>query len=70
MSGLYREKQPGGRATEPLGWKVQGWGQGMPSRDWEVLGEPGDQVYSALVECAPQSLVLGSEVKQLGVTAT
>ena len=31
MSGFYR-KEPyrKGRAAQPLGWKVQGWGQGMP----------------------------------------
>ena len=33
LSGLYREELLGGRAAQPLGWKVQGWGQGMPGRD-------------------------------------
>jgi hypothetical protein len=26
------------------GWKVQDWGQGVPSRDWGMLGEPGGQI--------------------------
>jgi hypothetical protein len=33
MSGLFRGKDSGGRAAQPLGWKVQGWGQSMPGRD-------------------------------------
>jgi len=32
--GEKREKRASGeRAAQPLGWKVQGWGQGMPGRD-------------------------------------
>ena len=43
MSELCRA-EPLGKAAQPLGWKVQGWGLDVPSRDWGMLGEPGDQV--------------------------
>jgi hypothetical protein len=33
MSGLYRQEPFGGRAAQPLGWKVQGWEQGVPGMD-------------------------------------
>ena len=33
MSGLYREEPLGGRAVQSMGWKVQGWGKGIPGRD-------------------------------------
>ena len=29
----YIGKNSRGRATEPLGWNVQGWGKGMPDRN-------------------------------------
>jgi len=33
MSGLYREEPLKEGQAHPLGWEVQGWGQGMPGRD-------------------------------------
>ena len=54
MSGLYMEEplgegQPSPWAEEfrPVGRRVQGCGQSMPSRDWCLLGEPGAR--SALI---------------------
>jgi hypothetical protein len=32
MSGLYGGSL-WGRAAQSMGWKIQGWGQGMPGRD-------------------------------------
>lgn len=39
MSGLHREKHLGA-GQQPLGWLVQGWGQGIPDGTeacWENL---------------------------------
>ena len=33
MFQLCREEPLGVRIDQSLGWKVQGWGQGMPGRD-------------------------------------
>ena len=39
MSGLYREK-----CSPSPGLESSGLGQGMPGRDWEMMGQPGGQV--------------------------
>jgi hypothetical protein len=37
----YKGRGSGGRAAQPLVWKIEGWGQGMPGRDRGILGESG-----------------------------
>lgn len=48
----------GGKATQPLGSIVQGWGLGVPGTHWGMLGEPGGQVSRLwYVKYEPLSLV-------------
>lgn len=55
MSALYRQRCLK-KDNRSLDWEVQNWGQSMLGRDWCMLW---------FVKYAPQSLVLGPEVKQL-----